>query len=101
MRTVTWTDRNGCKHRSLVRDTDPDDAAPQGILQDPPDLERMDWDAVKRDLHNALVDAGLYSWREVQGQGDGLRGALLSATRKRLIALYREVDNDPSGKDRI
>lgn len=103
MRQVTWTDGQGYKHRSLVRDTDPDDAAPKGILQDPPSLERIDWEAVKRDLHNALVDGGLCSWREVQAQGaaDGLRGSILAALRNKLIALYREVDNDHSGQDRI
>lgn len=95
MKTVKWTDKRGYKHRSLLRDADPDDLAPRGILHDPPDLEALDWEAVKMDLHNALVDAGLFSWREVQAQGanDGLRGAILSALKKRLIALYREVDN--------
>jgi hypothetical protein len=92
MRSVTWTDKHGYKHRSLVRDEDPDDAAPQGILQDPPNLEELDWEGAKRDLHNALVDAGLYSWRDVQRQ-EGLRGAILSAIKKRLIYLYREADN--------
>lgn len=103
MRQVYWVDPSGYKHRSLVRDQDPDDQADRGILQDPPSLERLDWEAVKRDLHNALVDAGLCSWREVQDQGaaDGLRGAILAATKNKLIALYREVDNDYSGKDRI
>ena len=92
MRVVTWTDRNGYKHRSLVRDTDPDEAAPQGVLQDPPNLDELDWEAVKRDLHNGLVDAGLYSWRDVQRIQVGLRGAILSAVRKKLIYLYREAD---------
>jgi len=90
MKAVTWTDKNGYKHRSLVRDSDPDDAAEQGILQDPPNLEELDWEGVKRDLHNALVDTGLYSWRDVQ-QKQGLRGPILSAIKRRLINLYREV----------
>jgi hypothetical protein len=103
MRQVIWTDKNGYKHRSLLRDQDPDDMASQGILQDPPSLEGMDWEAVKRDLHNTLVSAGLCSWRDVQARGasDGLRGAILAAMKNKLIALYREVDNDYSGKDRI
>lgn len=96
MRTVTWTDdRNGYMHRSLVRDQDPDDAAPRGILQDPPSMEALDWESIKRDLHNALVGAGLCSWRDVQGQGgDRLRGAILAAMKRRLIVLYREAEHD-------
>jgi hypothetical protein len=94
MRKVTWTDKNGYKHRSLVRDGDPDDMAPNGLLQDPPNLEALDWEAVKRDLHNALLAAGLFTWRDVQEKGrhDGLRGAILSAVKKKLIALYREAE---------
>jgi len=92
MRAVTWTDNNGYKHRSLVREEDPDEAAPQGILQDPPVLEGMDWEAIKRDLHNLLVDAGLYSWLDVQ-QRQGLEGAILGAMRKKVIHLYREAEH--------
>lgn len=95
MRLVTWTDKHGLQHRSWVRDQDPDDAAPQGILQDPPNLEGIDWEEVKRDLHNALVSAGLFSWLDVQNRGaeDGLRGAILSSMKRRLINLYREAQN--------
>lgn len=93
MRLVTWTDQHGYKHRSLVRDDDPDEMAPQGILQDPPNLEGLDWEEVKRDLHNALVDTGMTSWSKVQGGGE-LRGAILSALRKKLVYLYREAENE-------
>ena len=91
MRIVTWEDRHGWKHRSLVRDEDPDEMAEHGLLQDPPSLEQLDWEGIMRDLHNALVDRGLYSYRDVQVK-PGLRGAILSAIRKRLIYLYREAD---------
>lgn len=90
MRTVKWTDANGYKWRSLVRDGDPDEAAKQGILQGPPNLEELDWAAVKRDLHNALVDSGLFSWRDVQ-EKPGLQGAILTLKR-RLVTLYREAE---------
>lgn len=93
MRVVTWTDKNGYKHRSLVRDDDPDDMAEQGVLQDPPNLEELDWADIKMDLHNALVERGLFSWRNVQERG-GLRGAILSTMKRRLVYLYREAEND-------
>jgi hypothetical protein len=89
MKKVTWTDRDGYKHCSLVRDEDPGDYPERGILQDPPNLDSLDWEGVKRDLHNALVDRGLYTWMDVQRR-EGLRGAILSAMKKRLISLYRE-----------
>ena len=91
MRRVTWTDDRGYKHSSLVRDGDPDEMASQGVLQDPPNLEELDWEGVKRDLHNSLVDLGLISWRNVQ-EIRGLRGAILSAMKRRLVSLYREAE---------
>ena len=93
MRVVTWVDKHGYKHRSLVRDSDPDDMASQGILQDPPSLEELDWEGVKMDLHNALVERELYSWRNVQ-EKRGLRGAILSSLKRRLVYLYREAEHD-------
>jgi len=93
MRLVTWTDKHGRRHRSLVRDGDPDEMASQGILQDPPSLDEFDWEGAATDLHNALVDAGLFSWRDVQ-EKRGLRGAILSSMKRRLVYLYREADND-------
>jgi hypothetical protein len=92
MRLVKWTDEHGYKHRSLVRDGDPDEMGPQGVLQDPPNLDELDWDGIKRDLHNSLVDIGLISWRNVQ-EIEGLRGVILSAMKKRLVMLYRQEDN--------
>jgi len=91
MRLVQWTDKHGYKHRSLVRDDDPDEMASQGILQDPPNLDELDWEAIKRDIHNRLVDAGLVSWRDVQ-EKRGLRGAILSSMKRELIQLYREAE---------
>ena len=93
MRVVTWTDKNGYKHRSLVRDDDPDEMASQGVLQDPPSLEELDWEGIKQDIHNALVDGGLISWRDVQ-EKRGLRGAILSAMKRRLVYLYREAEHE-------
>jgi predicted nuclease with TOPRIM domain len=67
--------------------------AEQGILQDPPNLEGLDWEGIKMDIHNALVDGGLISWRDVQ-EKRGLRGAILSSMKRRLVLLYREAEND-------
>ena len=98
MRRIVFEDRYGKKHVSMVRDGDPDDAAPNGIILDPPDLERLDWEEIKRDLHNALVDAGLVTWADVQRK-QGLRVAILRAVRKKLVYLYREVDKEAKNGD--
>lgn len=96
MRLVEWIDNNGYKHKSWVKDTDPDRAAPGGLPADPPDLDALDWDGCKRELHNALVDRNLTDWPAIQRAGDsGLTSAILAVFKKQLINLYRQqgVDN--------
>ena len=89
MRVVTWQDQTGRRHRSMVRDSDPDSAAPTGLSNDPPDVRALDWEAIQVDLHNALFDAGLFTWTDLQ-RGD-VRGIILHAVHRRLQQLYREV----------
>jgi len=90
MRFVTWTDTHGYRRRALVCDTDPDDAAPEiGVPAGIPDLDTLDWDAIKRDLHNHLTDQGLITWKDVQDSTNGITSAVLAVMRKRLILLYK------------
>jgi len=91
MRTVIWTDRKGYKHRSQIRDEDPDESAPMGILQDPPDLHQVDWEGVMRDLHNAFVDTGVTSWLELQRK-QNLQNVIFRAVKPRIIHLFRSME---------
>ena len=88
MRIVTWTDQHGWKHRSMVRDGDPDDVAPKGVPQDPPDLRQLDWEGVMRDLHNALVEQGVVDWLSWQQCNCG-RQLIELVLKRRLISLFR------------
>lgn len=89
MRKVKWTDENGWKHISKVKKDDPDDMAPFGLSLDPPNVNQIDWDEVKKNLHNALVNLELSDWRDVQKHQDSIRSAVLSALKRPVIALYR------------
>lgn len=106
MRIVTWTDERGYYRRSIIRNSDPDDKAPEiGIPSDPPDLDCLNWDAIdvdvpefKRKLHNRLVTLGLITWKDVQYSQNGLTAAIMVVGRDRkilialkcqLVALYR------------
>lgn len=91
MRLVSWFDDNGYMRKAYVRDSDPDDVAPSiGIPHDPPDLSSIDWDEVQRELHNALSNAGLTTWRDVQQQQNSLVPVISTVLKRKLIALYRE-----------
>jgi hypothetical protein len=96
MKRLTWTDEKGYRHSSLVRDEDTDAFAPYGIPCDPPDLNLLDWEEIKKELWNRLVDQQLFTWADVQHQGLGLSGALRGVLLPRLNVLYR---TSPNGGD--
>lgn len=90
MRLIFWEDERGWRHRSAVRDSDPDDFAQYGVYHDPPCVDDLDWDNIKRDLHNALVDRRLFEYSDITKQQDGIPSAILSVLRRRVIELYRQ-----------
>jgi len=93
MKIVVYEDNAGYKHRALLRDTDPDHAAPTiGIPQDPPDLDRIDWEEVKRKLHNRLVERELITWLDVQRSQNGVTSSILDVLRREVVMLYRLDD---------
>jgi hypothetical protein len=89
MRLVRWTDDKGYDHLSLLRDGDPDRMAPQGIPADPPSLDLLDWESIKRELHNELVSRELVDWKAVQRSGEGVTAAILAVMRRKVVLLYR------------
>ena len=92
MRLVIYEDERGYKHRSLLRDRDPDTMAPKGIIQDPPDLSLLDWEGMRRDIHNALVEQGLVTWADVQRAQNAVSGIVKGVIANRIVALYRQKD---------
>lgn len=95
MRMVITTDRRGYKKAYWVKDEEPDELAEQGILVSPPNLDFLEWEEVKKSLHNTLVERGLFTWMDVQRAQSGVTAAILTAMKRRLISLYRnrEVEN--------
>lgn len=96
MKLVRWTDERGFYQLSWLRDEDPDDLAPSGLPAQRPDVELLDWEAIKRDLHNALIKNGLLSEKDLRAGNaqERLKGAILSAMRRQVISIYREGKND-------
>lgn len=91
MRLVDWQDRAGRKRRSWVRDEDPDNMAEYGLPANPPDVELIDWEQVKRDLHNALFEMNIVTWDDVVKQQTSLQSAAITALKNHLVRLYRET----------
>lgn len=89
MKTVEWTDKDGYNHKALLRDNDPDEMAwnGYGISADPPDIEGIDWSAVKRDLHNLLLLHGITGFDSIR-QGNQFFGSVLTKCLKRNVITW-------------
>ena len=93
MRTVIWEDRNEYTRASLVRDGDPDEAAEHGIPIEPPDLDQIEWEEVKRDLYNSLVRQGLFTYEDMRDAQNGIRRAVILALHKKVVDIYKRGGN--------
>lgn len=91
MRLVKRTDSDGFKHLYYIKDNDPDTAV--GIPSDPPDIRELDWQEIIRDIYNGLVDNQLIQLSNIQRSNSGLDSIILSAIKRRLVALYRSMED--------
>lgn len=88
MKKVTFTDGNGYNHNSIIRDNDTDPTL--GIIQSPPDLRQLDWDEMARNIHNALLERGLLTIKDVQVRNNEFNQIILAKVGKKIFALYQQ-----------
>ena len=92
MKKVEWQE-DGVKHAKIGRDADSDRAIMKyGIPSEPPDLDRLDWEKLVKNLHNKLMETGMLTWKNVQSSPGqrGITSAILAVFRRPIITLYRE-----------
>jgi len=92
MRKVVYEDRNGWLRAALVRDSDPDEAAPMGLPVTGVDIGNLDCEAVKKDINNYLVKSGVFDWSDVQREQNSIARAIKHALHKRVVDLFRMDD---------
>lgn len=90
MKVVKWVDKDGYKRRSLLRDSDPESMAEQGIPVGPPDLSGIDWSEVERLLHNALVDNEMFEWNDLVIKPNGVTNAIKTSMKRIVTELYKD-----------
>ena len=93
MKKVIWTDEDGYKRVSLIRDQDPDDLAPNGISQNPPDIKGLDWNYIWMQINNLLVDRGLLTFEDICKPHSGIENTIIVAIKPHLISAYKERPN--------
>ena len=92
MKAVVWTGVHGKKHRSMLRDDMPEYRPQDGYLSDPPDIFQLNWERLKIQLHNELVNRGLFTYQDVINSQNGLTAAVLAVFRKEVKNLYRQQE---------
>jgi len=94
MKIAEWTDGRGYRHKSILRDSDPDSAAPLGVPCDPPNLDLLDWEELKRELHNHLLDLDLTSWDKMAKHDGAIASAIRRTFKRPLVNLYKREFRD-------
>lgn len=94
MRLVHWVDEKGWHRASLVRDSDPDDMAPQGIGKDPPRLDDLTWQDCMKEIHNKLVDMEIFSLDDVQRHQDAVGNVVGGVIRRKIIELFKLLEQE-------
>jgi len=89
MRRVIIIDRFGYKRAYLCTDDMTDDEAEQGIPQTPPDLDLIEWEEVKKNLNNLLVDRGIFTLADVYKAQNVISSASKSVLKNRIVNLYK------------
>ena len=90
MKATCWIDEAGYSRVSIVHDDDDTLEASHGLPIGPPDVTNLDWEDIVRDLHNALVDRGLFTYKDVMRSQNGVTSAILSVLRRKVITLYKQ-----------
>lgn len=88
MQIVTWRDEEGYLHRSILPDGADIHLAHQGIPADPPDLGVLDFDEIRKQLHNRLVEERLFDYADLQGNNK-LTAIVRSVVQRAISDLYK------------
>lgn len=97
IKRVTYTDEHGWKRCSLVRESDGESEGKYGIPIGPPDLGRLNWDDIAKEINNTLVDMGVVDWPAFQANPQGVTSAM-NAVKRAIHNLYRQEYNDKMEK---
>lgn len=87
MRIVKFVDEKGYVNSAWIKDEDPDSKAKYGIPVEIPNLDELDWDGFKRDLHNALLEAEFYTIEDVMKAANAFAPAL-TVLKRYLTDIY-------------
>ena len=90
MRLVRYTTEDGWKYQSWITEEMLVSESEKGIPHNPPDVTRLPWGDIKREMHNLLIDRNLITLKNVDENPGMLGNTILKIIQPRLVALYKE-----------
>lgn len=90
MKAVIWTDDNGRKRRSLIKDNDGLEKARYGIPDEAPDVRSIDLDALFKEIEALQYEYGLFNWRAALNNQAGVQ-ACINVFKRKFLELYRNL----------
>ncbi len=89
MRLVITEDDKGYLHRMMITDSMEEKDAHMGLLDDPPNLDELDWMQIKKELHNLLVKRAIISI-DSSAELKNLSNTIVSVVQPKIVALLRQ-----------
>jgi predicted nuclease with TOPRIM domain len=90
MKAVVYEDQHGYLRRVLIRDDDPDEMAKHGLPAGPPDIENIDWEMIRKETNNKLVELGVQTRYDLQ-RTNGIK-QIANIVSRHVDAMFREAD---------
>lgn len=92
MKRVIIKEENGELHAFWVKDDAVD--AKYGIPCDPPDLNKLDWDDMRMQIHNQLLERNITTWQDVQREQTAITSIVQSVVKNAIVNLYKLTDTE-------
>jgi hypothetical protein len=87
MKLVVYEGRDGKLHRTILRDSDPEELAEEGIPLDPPNISDI-LEEAKTELHNELVRKDLFDVGALNRNDGSLSAAVNKCITRKIIKRY-------------
>lgn len=87
---IELTNEKGYLKRYLVNEEDVSEAEEIGLDVGVPDLDQLDWEAMKVELSNQLYRSGLFTIQDIRAKESGISSALRFVFLRKITDLYKE-----------
>lgn len=96
MKRVSWRDKQGDLHWSLLRDQDDESQPEFGVPLMPPPIEEI-IKATAHEVQTRMIEAGLLTYRDLERYQPGLTAILNNLIARKIVLAYRDEEIKGNG----